>query len=412
MERGRLRIEWAERQMPVLMSIREDFAREKPLAGIRIGMCLHVTTETAVLARTLRAGGAEIALCGSNPLSTQDDVAETLSEEQTAYVYARRGIDEKEYYKNIEQVLAIKPHIIMDDGGDLTTVLHKRWEEFGEYIIGGTEETTTGVNRLLSMEKTGQLKIPMIAVNNAMTKHFFDNRYGTGQSTIDGILRATNILLAGKTFVVCGYGQCGRGIASRARGMGAKVIVTEVDYIKALEAVMDGYDVMPIREAVRYGDIFVTVTGNINVIRKEHFYLMKDGAILGNSGHFDVEIDVRGLEEISVSRRKIRDELEEFTLSDGKRLYLLAKGRLLNLACAEGHPSSVMDMSFANQALAVELLVREGKALPIKVLDIPIEIDREVARRKLLTMGIEIDQMTEEQKNYLESWEIGTIVNP
>lgn len=412
MERGRLRIEWAERQMPVLMSLREDFTREKPLAGIRIGMCLHVTTETAVLARTLRAGGAEIALCGSNPLSTQDDVAETLSEEQTAYVYARRGIDEKEYYKNIEQVLAIKPHIIMDDGGDLTTVLHKRWEEFGEYIIGGTEETTTGVNRLLSMEKTGQLKIPMIAVNNAMTKHFFDNRYGTGQSTIDGILRATNILLAGKTFVVCGYGQCGRGIASRARGMGAKVIVTEVDYIKALEAVMDGYDVMPIREAVRYGDIFVTVTGNINVIRKEHFYLMKDGAILGNSGHFDVEIDVRGLEEISVSRRKIRDELEEFTLSDGKRLYLLAKGRLLNLACAEGHPSSVMDMSFANQALAVELLVREGKALPIKVLDIPIEIDREVARRKLLTMGIEIDQMTEEQKNYLESWEIGTIVNP
>lgn len=408
MEEGRLRIEWAERQMPVLMSLREDFAREKPLVGIKIGMCLHVTAETAVLARTLRAGGAEIAICGSNPLSTQDDIADALSEEQTADVYARRGIDEREYYRNIEQVLETKPHIIMDDGGDLTAMLHKRWEEFGEHIIGGTEETTTGVNRLLSMEKNGQLKIPMIAVNNAMTKHFFDNRYGTGQSTIDGILRATNILLAGKRFVVCGYGQCGRGVASRARGMGAKVIVTEVDYIKALEAVMDGYDVMPIREAVKYGDIFVTVTGNINVIKKEHFYLMKDGAILGNSGHFDVEIDVRGLEEISIARRKIRDELEEFTLPDGKKLYLLARGRLLNLACAEGHPSSVMDMSFANQALAVEFLVREGRNLPIRVLDVPIEIDREVARRKLLAMGITIDQMTEEQKNYLESWEIGT----
>ncbi|HON72173.1 MAG TPA: adenosylhomocysteinase, partial [bacterium] len=360
------------------------------------------------LARTLRAGGAEIALCGSNPLSTQDDVVETLSEEHTADVYARRGISEEEYYKNIEQVLSIKPHIIMDDGGDLTTVLHKRWEEFGGYVIGGTEETTTGVNRLLSMDKTKQLRIPVIAVNNAMTKHFFDNRYGTGQSTIDGILRATNILLAGKNFVVCGYGQCGRGLASRARGMGAKVIVVEVDYIKALEAVMDGYDVMPIREAARYGDIFVTVTGNINVIRKEHFYLMKDGVILGNSGHFDVEIDVKGLEEISTSRRAIRDELEEFTIQDGKKLYLLARGRLLNLACAEGHPSNVMDMSFANQALAVDFLVKEGKDLPVRVLDVPIDIDREVARRKLLTMGINIDQMTEEQKRYLENWEIGT----
>ncbi|HOK29195.1 MAG TPA: adenosylhomocysteinase [bacterium] len=408
MNKGRLRIEWAERQMPVLMSLREDFEREKLLVGIRIGMCLHVTTETAVLARTLRAGGAEIALCGSNPLSTQDDVVETLSEEHTADVYARRGISEEEYYKNIEQVLSIKPHIIMDDGGDLTTVLHKRWEEFGGYVIGGTEETTTGVNRLLSMDKTKQLRIPVIAVNNAMTKHFFDNRYGTGQSTIDGILRATNILLAGKNFVVCGYGQCGRGLASRARGMGAKVIVVEVDYIKALEAVMDGYDVMPIREAARYGDIFVTVTGNINVIRKEHFYLMKDGVILGNSGHFDVEIDVKGLEEISTSRRAIRDELEEFTIQDGKKLYLLARGRLLNLACAEGHPSNVMDMSFANQALAVDFLVKEGKDLPVRVLDVPIDIDREVARRKLLTMGINIDQMTEEQKRYLENWEIGT----
>jgi len=408
MNKGRLRIEWAERQMPVLMSLREDFEREKLLVGIRIGMCLHVTTETAVLVRTLRAGGAEIALCGSNPLSTQDDVVETLSEEHTADVYARRGISEEEYYKNIEQVLSIKPHIIMDDGGDLTTVLHKRWEEFGGYVIGGTEETTTGVNRLLSMDKTKQLRIPVIAVNNAMTKHFFDNRYGTGQSTIDGILRATNILLAGKNFVVCGYGQCGRGLASRARGMGAKVIVVEVDYIKALEAVMDGYDVMPIREAARYGDIFVTVTGNINVIRKEHFYLMKDGVILGNSGHFDVEIDVKGLEEISTSRRSIRDELEEFTIQDGKKLYLLARGRLLNLACAEGHPSNVMDMSFANQALAVDFLVKEGKDLPVRVLDVPIDIDREVARRKLLTMGINIDQMTEEQKRYLENWEIGT----
>ena len=408
MNKGRLRIEWAERQMPVLMSLREDFEREKLLVGIRIGMCLHVTTETAVLARTLRAGGAEISLCGSNPLSTQDDVVETLSEEHTADVYARRGISEEEYYKNIEQVLSIKPHIIMDDGGDLTTVLHKRWEEFGGCVIGGTEETTTGVNRLLSMDKNKQLRIPVIAVNNAMTKHFFDNRYGTGQSTIDGILRATNILLAGKNFVVCGYGQCGRGLASRARGMGAKVIVVEVDYIKALEAVMDGYDVMPIREAARYGDIFVTVTGNINVIRKEHFYLMKDGVILGNSGHFDVEIDVKGLEEISTSRREIRDELEEFTIQDGKKLYLLARGRLLNLACAEGHPSNVMDMSFANQALSVDFLVREGKDLPVRVLDVPIDIDREVARRKLLTMGINIDQMTEEQKRYLENWEIGT----
>lgn len=408
MNKGRLRIEWAEKQMPVLVSLREDFNREKPFAGIRIGMCLHVTTETAVLARTLRTGGAEIALCGSNPLSTQDEVAEALAEEGTASVFAKRGINTEEYYRDIEKVLSIKPHIIMDDGGDLTAVLHKRWEEFGEYIIGGTEETTTGVNRLLSLEKNKQLRIPIIAVNNAMTKHFFDNRYGTGQSTIDGILRATNILLAGKTFVVCGYGQCGRGLASRARGMGAKVIIVEVDHIRALEAVMDGYDVMPIREAVRYGDIFVTVTGNINVIRKEHFHLMKDGAILGNSGHFDVEIDVKGLEEISIDRRTIRDELEEFTLPDGKKLYLLAKGRLLNLACAEGHPSSVMDMSFSNQALAVEYLVREGKNLPPKVLDVPIEIDRAVAKRKLLTMGIEIDELTEEQKRYLESWEVGT----
>jgi len=408
MDKGRLRIEWAERQMPVLVSLREDFNRDKPFAGIRIGMCLHVTAETAVLARTLRTGGAEIALCGSNPLSTQDEVAEALAEEETASVFAKRGIDTDEYYRDIEIVLSTKPHIIMDDGGDLTAVLHKRWDEFGEYVIGGTEETTTGVNRLLSLERKNQLKIPVIAVNNAMTKHFFDNRYGTGQSTIDGILRATNILLAGKVFVVCGYGQCGRGLASRARGMGAKVIVVEVDHIKALEAAMDGYDVMPIREAVRYGDIFVTVTGNINVIRREHFYLMKDGAILGNSGHFDVEIDVKGLEEISISRRMIRDELEEFILPDGKRLYLLARGRLLNLACAEGHPSSVMDMSFANQALAVEFLVREGKNLPPKVLNVPMEIDKAVARRKLLTMGIEIDELTEEQKRYLESWEIGT----
>lgn len=408
MDKGELRIEWAEKQMPVLVSLREDFDRNKPFAGIRIGMCLHVTAETAVLARTLRSGGAEIALCGSNPLSTQDDIVEALKKEGTANVFARRGIDTEEYYQDIEKVLSIKPHIIMDDGGDLTAVLHKRWKEFGEYIIGGTEETTTGVNRLLSLEKNNQLKIPIIAVNNAMTKHFFDNRYGTGQSTIDGILRATNILLAGKIFVVCGYGQCGRGLASRARGMGSRVIVTEVDYIKALEAVMDGYEVMPIREAVRYGDVFVTVTGNINVIRKEHFYLMKDGAILGNSGHFDVEIDVKGLEEISISRRTIREQLEEFTLSDGKKLYLLAKGRLLNLACAEGHPSNVMDMSFANQALAVEFLVREGKKLPPKVLNVPLEIDKEVAKRKLLTMGIEIDELTEEQKQYLESWEIGT----
>ena len=408
MDKGRLRIEWAERQMPVLVSLREDFNRDKPFAGIRIGMCLHVTAETAVLARTLRTGGAEIALCGSNPLSTQDEVAEALAEEETARVFAKRGINTDEYYRDIEMVLSTEPHIIMDDGGDLTAVLHKRWDEFGEYVIGGTEETTTGVNRLLSLERKNQLKIPVIAVNNAMTKHFFDNRYGTGQSTIDGILRATNILLAGKVFVVCGYGQCGRGLASRARGMGAKVIVVEVDHIKALEAAMDGYDVMPIREAVRYGDIFVTVTGNINVIRREHFYLMKDGAILGNSGHFDVEIDVKGLEEISISRRMIRDELEEFTLPDGKRLYLLARGRLLNLACAEGHPSSVMDMSFANQALAVEFLVREGKNLPPKVLNVPMEIDKAVARRKLLTMGIEIDELTEEQKRYLESWEIGT----
>ncbi|MCX7796034.1 MAG: adenosylhomocysteinase [bacterium] len=408
MDKGELRIEWAEKQMPVLVSLRDDFNKNKPFAGIRIGMCLHVTAETAVLARTLRSGGAEIALCGSNPLSTQDDVAEALIKEGTADVFAKRGVNTEEYYRDIEAVLSIKPHIIMDDGGDLTAVLHKRWEEFGEYIIGGTEETTTGVNRLLSLERNNQLKIPIIAVNNAMTKHFFDNRYGTGQSTVDGILRATNILLAGKIFVVCGYGQCGRGLANRARGMGARVIITETDYIKALEAVMDGYEVMPIREAVRHGDIFVTVTGNINVIRREHFHLMKDGAILGNSGHFDVEIDVKGLEEISISRRTIRDQLEEFTLPEGKRLYLLAKGRLLNLACAEGHPPSVMDMSFANQALSVEFLVREGKGLPPKVLNVPVEIDREVARRKLLTMGIEIDELTEEQKRYLESWEIGT----
>jgi len=408
MEKGELRVEWAEKQMPVILSLREDFNREKPFAGIRIAMCLHVTTETAVLARTLRMGGAEISLCGSNPLSTQDDVVNVLNKEHTAKVYAKRGVSEEEYYKNIEEALYIKPHIIMDDGGDLTAMLHKKWEEFGEYVIGGTEETTTGVNRLISIEKDKKLKIPVIAVNNAMTKHFFDNRYGTGQSTIDGILRATNILLAGKTFVVCGYGQCGRGLAARARGMGAKVTVVEVDAIKALEAAMDGYEVMPIKEAAKYGDIFVTVTGNTSVIRKEHFLLMKDGAILGNSGHFNVEIDIKGLEKISSSRRIIRENLEEFTLTDGKKLYLLAEGRLLNLACAEGHPASVMDMSFANQALVVEFLVKNAKELSPKVMDVPLEIDRGVAKRKLKSMGISIDEMTEEQKRYMGNWESGT----
>ncbi|MGB9681881.1 MAG: adenosylhomocysteinase [bacterium] len=408
MEKGKLRIEWAEKQMPVLLSLREDFNREKPFAGIRIAMCLHVTTETAVLARTLRMGGAEISLCGSNPLSTQDDVVEVLNRERTANVYARRGTSQEEYYKNIEEALSIKPHIIMDDGGDLTATLHKRWEEFGEYIIGGTEETTTGVNRLISIEREKKLKMPVIAVNNAMTKHFFDNRYGTGQSTIDGILRATNILLAGKTFVVCGYGQCGRGLATRARGMGTKVIIVEVDPIKALEAAMDGYEVMSMREAAKNGDIFVTVTGNTSVIRKEHFLLMKDGAILGNSGHFNVEIDINGLEEIAISRRTIRENLEEFTLKDGRKLYLLAEGRLLNLACAEGHPASVMDMSFANQALSVEFLVKNAGNLSPRVMEVPLEIDKEVARRKLESMGISIDELTEEQKRYMENWELGT----
>ncbi|MDR5694983.1 MAG: adenosylhomocysteinase [Armatimonadota bacterium] len=404
---GRLRIAWAEREMPVLRMIRERFTRERPLEGIRIAACLHVTTETANLIYTLAAGGAKIRLCASNPLSTQDDVAAALAEDGID-VFAIRGEDRETYYRHIHQCLEGKPQITMDDGADLVSTVHRERLELAVDILGGTEETTTGVIRLRSMAREGVLKYPIIAVNDAMTKHLFDNRFGTGQSTIDGILRATNILLAGKTFVVCGYGSCGRGLALRARGMGAHVIVTEVSPLRALEAVMEGYQVMPSIEAARVGDLFVTVTGNRDVLRKEHFAVMKDGAILANSGHFNVEIDIPALEEMAVAKRTVRPHVEEYLLPDGRRLYLLAEGRLVNLAAAEGHPAAVMDMSFANQALCVEYLVREGANLEKQVYPVPAEIDQQVARLKLASMNISIDELTPEQRRYLESWESGT----
>jgi len=406
--KGKLRIEWAEMDMPVLRMIRKKFKKEKPLKGVRLGACLHVTTETANLMITLKEGGAEVALCASNPLSTQDDVAAALVKFYKIPVFAIKGEDKDTYYKHIYQVLEIKPHITMDDGADLISTLHKEKKELLKDVLGGTEETTTGVIRLRSMADDGALQYPIIAVNDAYTKHLFDNRYGTGQSTIDGILRATNRLLAGSVFVVCGYGWCGKGVSMRARGMGARVIVTEVDPLKALEAVMDGFDVMPIEEAAQIGDIFVTVTGNINVISGKIFSKMKDGSIIANTGHFDVEIDIQSLEKLSKSKRTIRDFVEEYTLKNGRRIYLLAQGRLVNLAAAEGHPAAVMDMSFANQALSAEYIYKNSKKLERKVYSVPEEIDREIARLKLEAMGIKIDTLTKEQYKYLHSWQIGT----
>jgi adenosylhomocysteinase len=430
-EKGRLRMEWAEMAMPVLRLIRDRFEREKPLREVRLSACLHVTTETAVLMRTLLAGGARVMLCASNPLSTQDDVAAYLAKELQVPVFAVKGEDGDTYYRHIQEALAVFPNLTMDDGADLVSSLHfialkkwgelpspvRRWvEELPEKqrealvhgVIGGTEETTTGVIRLRSMENTGVLQFPIIAVNDAETKHFFDNRYGTGQSTIDGIIRATNRLLAGASFVVCGYGWCGKGLAMRAEGMGANVVITEVNPLRALEAVMDGYRVMPIADAAEIGDIFCTVSGDVDVIRKEHFLKMKDGAIVANSGHFNVELDLSGLNEAARSRKMIRDFVEEYRLGSGRRIFVLGEGRLINLASAEGHPSSVMDMSFANQALAVEFLVKQHRTLEKKVYPVPQEIDREIARMKLESMGVKIDQLTEEQKNYLASWEKGT----
>jgi adenosylhomocysteinase len=407
-EKGKARIEWADQEMRVLTQIRDRFEKEKPLAGIRIGACLHVTTETANLMRTLVAGGAEVALCASNPLSTQDDAAAALCEYEGIDVFAIKGEDNETYYRHINAVLDTHPQITMDDGMDLVATLHKERQDQLSEMIGGTEETTTGVIRLRAMHADGVLAYPIVAVNDANTKHLFDNRFGTGQSTIDGIIRATNRLLAGRIIVVCGYGQCGRGIASRARGMGARVIVIEVDPLRALEAVMEGFEAMPLRDAARIGDIFVTVTGDTSVLRREHFDVMKDGAVLANSGHFDVEIDKAALAEMAEEVRRIREFVDEYRMPDGRRVNLLGEGRLVNLAAAEGHPAAVMDMSFANQALAVEWIVRQAEDLEPKVYGVPREIDREVAKLKLAAMGMEIDQLTEEQATYLSSWEHGT----
>jgi adenosylhomocysteinase len=405
---GALRIEWANQSMPVLESIRKRFAKQKPLKGIRLAACLHVTTETASLVRTLKAGGAEVALCASNPLSTQDDVAAALVKLDQIPVFAIKGEDSETYYRHIYAALENKPHLTMDDGADLVSTIHSEKRGLLKGILGGTEETTTGVIRLRSMAEKKVLAYPIVAVNDAKTKHLFDNRYGTGQSTMDGIIRATNRLIAGSTFVICGYGWCGRGVAQRAKGMGADVVIVEVDALKALEAVMDGFRVMPVAEAARVGDFFCTLTGDINVIRKEHFLLMKRGAIVANSGHFNVELDLKGLEQISKKRRLMRDYVEEFTLKDGKKINVLGEGRLINLAAAEGHPSSVMDMSFANQALCAEYMVRQAKKLQKTVYGVPEEIDQEIARLKLASMGINIDKLTAEQKKYLSSWEMGT----
>ncbi|MDY6973417.1 MAG: adenosylhomocysteinase [Thermodesulfobacteriota bacterium] len=429
-EKGKLRIEWAGMSMPVLATIKDRFSREKPLEGIRLSACLHVTTETAGLVRTLKAGGADVVVCASNPLSTQDDVAASMVADEIP-VFAVKGEDHATYYSHILSALKHRPHLTMDDGADLVSSIHfialKKWDElvpsvsdwgkglseeegraFLSNVIGGTEETTTGVIRLRSMEKDGVLQFPIISVNDADTKHLFDNRYGTGQSTVDGIIRATNRLLAGSTFVVSGYGWCGRGVAMRAKGHGAHVIVCEVDPLRALEAVMDGFQVMPIAVAAPLGDFFCTLTGDKNVIRKEHFLAMKHGAIVSNSGHFDVELDLPGLEESSTSRRRIREFVEEFALANGRCIYVLGEGRLVNLAAAEGHPSSVMDMSFANQALSAEYMAKEHGSLQNKVYPVPPAIDKEIARLKLKSMGVEIDKLTPEQEEYLSSWEMGT----
>lgn len=407
-EGGRRRIDWAEREMPVLRSIRERFSQERPLKGIRISACLHVTTETANLMNTLNEGGADVVLTASNPLSTQDDVAAALVSHYEIPVFAIKGEDNVTYYQHINAALDHQPNLTMDDGADLVSTLHKDRRDLLDNVLGGTEETTTGVIRLRAMAADGALMFPVIAVNDAMTKHFFDNRYGTGQSTLDGIVRATNILLAGKTFVIAGYGWCGRGLANRARGMGANVIVTEVDPLPALEAVMDGFRVMPMNEAVSIGDIFVTVTGDINVIDRHHFEAMKDGAIVANSGHFNVEINIPELEEMAVDKRLVRPFVEQYELPDGRRINLLGEGRLINLAAAEGHPASVMDMSFANQALSLEYMIKHNEQLTQKVYGVPEEIDREIARLKLNAMGVEVDVLTREQIAYLNSWEEGT----
>jgi adenosylhomocysteinase len=406
---GKDRVEWAFQQMPVISHLKDTFEREKPLKDIRIAACLHVTTETANLMRTLKAGGAEVALCASNPLSTQDDVAAYLVRHEGISVFSIKGEDNDTYYKHIHSTLDIKPNITMDDGADLVSILHTDRKDLIEHIIGGTEETTTGVIRLRSMEKDKTLRYPIIAVNDADTKHLFDNRYGTGQSTIDGILRATNTLLAGKVFVVAGYGWCGKGLAMRARGLGSRVIITEIDPMKGIEALMDGFSVMPMSEAAKIGDIFCTVTGNIHVIRKEHFEVMKDGAIVCNSGHFNVELDIPALENLSESKRRFRSFVDEYKLPGSRNIYLLTEGRLVNLSAAEGHPALVMDLSFANQVLAVDYIVNQAKGkLEKKVYRVPEFIDKNIAMLKLKTMGIDIDALTDEQKEYLESWTMGT----
>jgi adenosylhomocysteinase len=405
---GVTRIRWADRQMPVLAAIRERFEREQPLAGYRVSACLHVTSETANLARTLKAGGADLLLCASNPLSTQDDVAAALVSEYGIPVFAIRGEDDGTYYSHINAAADHHPQLTMDDGADVIGVLHKERRDQLSEIVGGMEETTTGVIRLKALEAQGDLGFPIVAVNEAKTKHLFDNRYGTGQSTIDGIIRATNILIAGRRFVVAGYGWTGRGVAMRARGMGAHVIVTEIDPMRALEAVMDGFEVLTMERAAEIGDIFCTATGDKNVIARDHIDRMKDGAILSNTGHFNVEIDIPGLESLTESRRVARPNVEEFELGDGRRIYLIAEGRLVNLAAAEGHPAAVMDMSFANQALSAEYVVTHADQLERKVYDVPEEIDREIARLKLETMGVEIDRLSEEQARYLASWDEGT----
>ncbi len=405
---GILRIEWAHMAMPVLDSIRKRFEKERPLSGLVLGACLHVTTETANLAITLVNGGAKLFLCASNPLSTQDDVAAALVTEYEIPVYAIKGEDNKTYYDHINAVIDEKPSVTMDDGADLVSTLHTTRKDNLPHVIGGTEETTTGVVRLKSMAAQGVLQYPIVAVNDASTKHFFDNRYGTGQSTLDGVIRATNRLIAGSVFVVAGYGWCGKGLAMRARGMGANVIVTEIDPLMALEAVMDGFSVRTMEEAARVGDFFVTVTGDIGVIRPEHFEVMKDGAILANSGHFNVEIDLEGLEKMSKTKRAIREFVVEHVLGSGKRIYVLGEGRLINLAAAEGHPSAVMDMSFANQALVLEYVSKNYKSMKKDVYPVPAEIDKEIARLKLASMGVRIDTLTPEQKKYLSGWEMGT----
>ena len=405
---GAARIEWAGRDMPVLADIAKDFAKSKPLKGVKVAACLHVTSETANLMKTLKAGGADVMLCASNPLSTQDDVAASLVVNDGIPVFAIKGEDHETYYSHIRAVLEVKPQITMDDGADLVSMLHSDLKSLLPYVIGGTEETTTGVIRLKAMAKNKVLGYPIVAVNDSETKHLFDNRYGTGQSTLDGIMRATNRLFAGSTVVVCGYGWCGRGIARRASGMGAKVLVTEVDPIKGLEAAMDGFGVMPIREAAKLGDFFITVTGDINVIAKDAFKVMKDGAIVCNSGHFNAEIDIPALEKLAVRKNPLRNFVEEYVMKDGRRIMLLGEGRLINLASAEGHPAQVMDMSFANQALGAEFIVKHAKTLPKDVLTIPKEVDREIARRKLSALGIGIDTLTPEQERYLASWEQGT----